>query len=177
MSGEEYKPIHTGAKKSPEAASEIATLHAEVSNISADLSKFRDPVIQGSLLFKLQQERENSNRLLKSILDTLETRLARMEERIGEMERKMGATPQAASSAPHTSAISQNSAEDLLLPSVDSDIVSFIRSKGTVCAEDVRVHFRYKGKNAASSRLNHLFELGVLEKRQAGRVVYYKMRQ
>jgi len=167
MVAEEYKPIRAEPRKHIEASSEITALHEEVANISADLSKMRDPVVQGSLLFKLQQERENSNRLLKTILETLDSRLSKMEEKISSIEKKMGAAaPVHAESRP----------DDLLLPSVDGDIVSFVRSKGNACAEDVRVNFRYRGKNAASSRLNHLFELGVLEKRQAGRKVYYRVK-
>ncbi|GEM_PF-629047 len=167
MSDEEYKPIHRASAKQPVVHQEIAAIHNEVSNIGVDLQKMRDPVVQGSLLHKLAEERENSNRILKTILETLDSRLAKMEERIGKMEERMRPSPKSPEPP---------KPDEFLLPSVDEEIVSCIRSKGTVCAEDVRTHFGYKGKNAASSRLNHLFELGVLEKRQAGRVVYYRMK-
>ena len=66
--------------------------------------------------------------------------------------------------------------KELLLSSVDEQIVQLIRTKGAVCAEEIRAHFKYKGKNAASARLSRLNMLGVLEKQQTGRVVYYKMK-
>ncbi len=156
---------------------EIAAIKEELEASQIDLQKLRDPVVQGSLMFRLQQERENSNRMLKTILETLESRFQKLEDKIAKIEEKLPSTMQyALSQAPAYSPSQSLSPSEVLLPSVDEEIVSFIRSKGTACAEDVRVHFRYKGKNAASSRLNHLFELGVLEKKQAGRMVYYRMK-
>lgn len=167
MSGEEYKPIHRGGPQPPKPHEEISAIANEISNTSLDLAKLRDPVVQGSLMHKLAEERENSNRLLSTILQTLETRLSAMDARLAKLEQSIRAIPQQDASAHATE-------HETLLPSVDEEIMSYVRSKGRVCAEDVRVNFGYKGKNAASSRLNHLFELGVLEKRQAGRVVYYR---
>ena len=69
-----------------------------------------------------------------------------------------------------------SASRELMLAPADEQIVNLIRAKGAVCAEEVRGNFRYKGKNAASARLNRLFELGILEKQQAGRVVYYRLR-
>lgn len=69
-----------------------------------------------------------------------------------------------------------SASKEMLLAPADEQIVSALRSRGTLCAEQVRVIFGYKGKNAASSRLNRLYELGILEKQQAGRVVYYRMK-
>jgi hypothetical protein len=64
---------------------------------------------------------------------------------------------------------------EIMLGSADEQIVQFIRKRDAVCAEDVRVEFKYKGKNAASARLNKLAQMGVLEKQQVGRKVYYKI--
>ncbi|MFA5108273.1 MAG: hypothetical protein WC492_01940 [Candidatus Micrarchaeia archaeon] len=65
---------------------------------------------------------------------------------------------------------------EMLLAPADEQIVNIIRTKGVVCATDVQAHFKYKGTNAASARLNRLASLGVLEKQQAGRKVYYKIK-
>jgi len=117
--------------------------------ISADLQqnldKFRDPVVLGELVFQLLEERENTNRILKNILQKLEA-----------MER----------AAP-------GPAEEPLIPELDEKIVDFVRTRGKATAEDVQAEFGYKGKNGASSRLNRLSMLGLLSKRQVGRKVYF----
>ncbi len=117
--------------------------------ISADLQqnleKFRDPVVLGELVFQLLEERENTNRILKNILQRLEA-----------ME-KAPARPE----------------EEPLIPELDEKIVDFVRRKGRATAEDVQAEFGYKGKNGASSRLNRLGMLGLLSKRQVGRKVYF----
>lgn len=116
--------------------------------ISADLQqnleKFRDPVVLGELMFQLLEERENTNRILKNILQRLEA-----------VEKP--ARPE----------------EEPLLPELDEKIVDFVKTKGKATAEDVQAEFGYKGKNGASSRLNRLCVLGMLTKRQVGRKVYF----
>jgi predicted HTH transcriptional regulator len=62
---------------------------------------------------------------------------------------------------------------DEILGDVDGKIIEFVKKNGKVCAEDLQREFSYKGKNAASARLNKLHSQGLLEKKQAGRRVYY----
>lgn len=116
--------------------------------ISADLQqnleKFRDPVVLGELMFQLLEERENTNRILKNILQRLEA-----------LEKP--ARPE----------------EEPMLPELDEKIVDFVKRRGKATAEDVQAEFGYKGKNGASSRLNRLCVLGMLSKRQVGRKVYF----
>ena len=105
-------------------------------------------------------------------LQSLEERLERMEQnRAGPLETSgvsvsISGTPTAISAGER----------ELLLAPADEQIVQLIRARGNVCAADVQIKFKYKGKNAASARLSRLYELGLLEKAQAGRVVYYRMR-
>lgn len=142
---------------------------------------------------------------LSSVLRQLSERLSRMEQRLEAMEAQMAGVPAApqpprAWKQPHISGevhlapashVSESglsvypsstpsqvssASRELLLAPADEQIVSALRSRGTMCAEQIRVIFGYKGKNAASARLNRLFELGILEKQQAGRVVYYRMK-
>ena len=68
-----------------------------------------------------------------------------------------------------------NSQRFPLLSEVDERILSFIKEKGIVTAEDVRRAFGYKGRNAASARLNHLYKLGLLDKKQVGRKVVFML--
>jgi len=115
--------------------------------ISADLQqnleKFKDPVVLGELMFQLLEERENTNRILKNLLQRLEAL-----EKPGELEEP-------------------------LIPEMDENIVDFVRKKGKATADDVKAEFGYKGKNGASSRLNRLSALGLLSKRQVGRKVFF----
>ena len=114
------------------------------SDLEENMGKFRDPVVLGELVYKLLEERENTNRILKNILAKLET-------------LETGKTQ----------------TEEPILPEIDSEILSFISEKGRVTAEDVRERFNYRGKNAASARLNRLCSLGLLKKKQAGKKVFF----
>ena len=67
--------------------------------------------------------------------------------------------------------------EEVLLPSVDEDILRFVKEKRYASAEEVRKKFGYRGKNAASARLNRMFGMGLLQKRQVGRAVLYSAKQ
>ena len=61
------------------------------------------------------------------------------------------------------------------LTELDKNILEFIRKMEIVDAEDIRRYFNYKGKNAASARLNHLYKLGYLLKIREGKKVKYKL--
>ncbi|MFA6531194.1 MAG: hypothetical protein WCT31_05670, partial [Candidatus Micrarchaeia archaeon] len=43
-----------------------------IQDLEKNLAKFKDPVIIGEMLYKLLEERENTNRILKNILSKLE---------------------------------------------------------------------------------------------------------
>jgi predicted HTH transcriptional regulator len=120
------------------------------SDLEQNMERFRDPVVLGEMVYRLLEERENTNRLLRNILQKLE-----------QVEAKMaGGMPMAAEQAP-------------LLPEIDDQILGFVKESGKVTAEDVRVKFKYRGKNAASARLNRLYELNLLQKQQVGKRVFF----
>jgi predicted HTH transcriptional regulator len=121
------------------------------SDLETNIDKFRDPVILGEMVFRLLEERENTNRLLKNILQKLES-----------MEMKMGAVP----------AMPTGVAEPLL-PEIDEQIMRFVKEQGKATSEEVRVKFHYRGKNAASARLNRLCDMGLLQKQQVGKKVFF----
>lgn len=123
-------------------------------DLEKNLAKFSDPVVIGEMLYKLLEERENTNRILKNILgklDALEGKYGQSKE-IQEIREETG---------------------DVLLPDIDESILTFVKELGKATAEDVRKKFNYKGKNAASARLNRLFELQLLEKKQVGKKVFF----
>lgn len=119
------------------------------SDLEHNMEKFRDPVVLGEMVFRLLEERENTNRLLKNILHKLEA-----------IEAKMGYGAQPVTEQP-------------LLPEIDEQILAFVKEKSKATAEDVRKQFKYKGKNAASARLNRLCSMNLLQKKQAGKRVYF----
>ena len=114
------------------------------SDLEENMGKFQDPIVLGELVYKLLEERENTNRILKNVL-----------ARLDELEK---GTPME---------------EKTLLPEVDEQILGFVKEQGKVTAENVREKFEYKGKNAASARLNKLCGIGLLKKKQVGKKVYF----
>ena len=131
------------------------------------------------------------------VLERMQKQLGQIEERISSIETRLeqkGASDSRIWAAPRGSVLGAQGlsgvqvsgsnapasvmleSKEMLLSSTDEQMVNLLRARGAVCAEDVRAHFKYKGKNAASARLNRLAGLGVLEKQQAGRRVYYRMR-
>ncbi|MFH1785895.1 MAG: hypothetical protein ABH842_05695 [Candidatus Micrarchaeota archaeon] len=112
------------------------------------MERFKDPVILGEMTYRLLEERENTNRLLKNILQKLD-----------QIDAKMGATP--------------SKTDVIALSEIDEQIFAFVKESEKVTAEKVRVKFNYRGKNAASARLNRLCEMNLLKKQQVGKRVYF----
>lgn len=61
------------------------------------------------------------------------------------------------------------------LTTMDEQILEFVKEKNNICAEDVQKRFDYKGKNAASTRLNNLYRKGFLKKKLINKKVYYQL--
>ena len=157
---EQYKSVGEGSGKQA-----IEELQNEIlSPLENDIQKLRDPMVIAALMHTAATERENTNRLLRTLIERLDTKFAEVENRLNSLERRPAAP------APKEE-------EEVLLPSVDEDIIKFVREKRHASAEEVRRKFGYKGKNAASARLNHLFELGLLGKKQVGRAVLFSVKQ
>jgi DNA-binding transcriptional ArsR family regulator len=153
---ENYKAIGEGSGKAA-----IEELKNEVlSPLESDIQKLRDPVVLAALMHTAATERENTNRLLRTLIEKLDAKFAEVDARLARIEAA-GATGAA------------EGHNEVLLPSVDEEILRFVKEKRHVSAEEVRRKFSYKGKNAASARLSRMFELGLLDKKQVGRAVLY----
>ncbi|MFA6328694.1 MAG: hypothetical protein WCY41_04580 [Candidatus Micrarchaeia archaeon] len=147
----------------------IEELRNEVlSPLENDIQKLRDPVVLAAIMHTAANERENTNRLLKTLIERLDTKFSEMESRLNALEGAQMAAQQT-TAAPR--------GEDLLLPSVDEGILAFVKERRHVSAEEVRRRFGYKGKNAASARLSRMFDMGLLDKKQVGRAVLYCPKQ
>jgi hypothetical protein len=153
---ENYKGIDGGSGK--EAIEELR--NEVLSPLENDIQKLRDPVVLAALMHTAASERENTNRLLKTLIEKLDAKFSEVETRMAAIEasQKMPAAPRE---------------EEVLLPSVDEEILRYVSEKRHASAEEVRKRFGYKGKNAASARLSRMFDMGLLDKKQVGRAVLY----
>ena len=96
-------------------------------------------------VLQLAEKIEDNNRLIKTLIQRIERLEGRKEAPKGEV----------------------------LLSETDEAIVKFIEKEGKATAEDVRKAFNYKGRNAASARLNKLCKEGILLKKYSGKKVYF----
>ena len=113
-------------------------------DVKYDKDQFKDPEFIGLLMYRLVKEREASNKMFKQIQKLL--------------KENSVVTP------------SEKSVE--ILSEVDEKILSFVTRLGKADAEALQKEFNYKGKNAASARLNALYK-SALKKGRAGKKVYY----
>ena len=125
----------------------------------------RDPVVLATLMHKLSEEKSSTNLLLREINAKLD-RLLSLDERLGRIEEKL-------ESAPAMAAPMANVNGEPMLSEIDEQIVEFVRGKQKATAEEVQQKFSYKGRNAASSRLNRLCRDGILAKKQVGRKMIF----
>lgn len=136
----------------------FSELNLDIREISAQC---KDPMFLALLLFKLAEEREKTNRLLEQVMGKFDAIMAKL---------KAGETP--AMRVQESSPIARREPA-LMLPEQDQMIVHLAHAQGQITAEDVKAELGYKGKNAASQRLNRLFREGHLRKVQSGRKVLY----
>ena len=118
-----------------------------------------NPVFLSMLMFKLAEERKKSNELLETINEKYDKILAELKSR--------------PSSSKAYSSFNENTLQ--ILPEQDQQIVNLVNHKGTTSAEEVQLALKYRGKNAASQRLNKLCRDGVLKKIQSGRRVIFTL--
>jgi len=131
----------------------------EVAVLEREISKLRDPTVHAALMYTSVREKENTNRLLKNIY----ARLDQLEDRLKQMEQKFSSV----------GPVPSKSVPALLLSSIDQKIINYIKENGPTSAESIQKEFSYKGRNAASARLNRLASFGNLTKQRAGKVIYF----
>jgi len=114
-----------------------------VFDIKYDKEQFKDPMTIGLLLYRLTMERKKTNELFTKILKKLDKQ--QLKTQVKEVQ----------------------------LSELEQKIISFVKTHKTTDAEEVQKHFGYKGKNAASARLNSLYNQGLLNKKRVGKKVKY----
>jgi len=118
-------------------------------DIKYDKEQFKDNATIGLLLYRLAKERESSNAMFKQIIEKL--------DKIASLLQKGPATVEVKN----------------IISDIDQKILAHIQRCGKVDAEEIQSIFQYRGKNAASARLNDLYEKGLLKKGRAGKKVFY----
>jgi Fic family protein len=117
-------------------------------DIEYDMQRFKDPYVMGAMIHRLVEERKYTNAMLKTILKKLEEL-----NKLAETQK-----------LPKQSQI---------LSELEEQILALARQQGKTTAEEVQKVLNYKGKNGASAKLNALHRMGLLEKRRAGKRVYF----
>jgi len=139
----------------------------EIRNALASISKAKtrrksktkdiDPVTLAAILFARLETQQSTNLILKNLYAKIEKLEAELKELREGKETTKPKQPLE------------------LLPEQDKKIIAEIKKRGFASADDIKETLKYKGRNSASSRLNKLYSLGILEKFRVGRKVYYKL--
>ena len=151
------------SKKTEQLERELKDLKYEINQLSSKKKKVLDENTVSSLMKQLVDERERSNKLLESITE----KIAKLEK---EIEIKDYKDP-SESEIQEFDAVSNR---EVPLSELDSKILNFVQSKEMICADDLVVFMKYRGRNAACARLNKLYRQGILDRYQLGHKVYYK---
>jgi hypothetical protein len=112
----------------------------------------------------VMDENKKNTMILKGISDGL----ARLEHEMGEA----GLYEQDDQSA--FTPVEDKTSRVQPVSGLDAKILQIVQLKNIACADDVKQELGYKGRNAASARLNKLYQQGLLERYQLGHKVYYK---
>jgi hypothetical protein len=163
----------TRSKK--ELESELQTIKRQMSKISEENAS-----VMGVLNEKAKSDEIGSGlfSLFKLVMDDrkrIEVELKRIADKLDQIETE------------HDADFYEQEDQDLYqqenkpakvqpISGLDAQILQIIQrsSHEMACADDIKKHMSYKGRNAASARLNRLYEKGYLQRFQLGHKVYYK---
>lgn len=148
--------------------SELKSKNNEISKLASSANTENDATPQMFLLLKYMiEENKRTTMLLKQISDS-----------ISRLENEYDTEPMASDqSRNHTqNEIAKQQPIELPLSDIDVKILQLLQlsHNSMACAEDIRDRMNYRGKNAASARLNRLYRLGIIDRYQLGHKVYYK---
>lgn len=124
-------------------------------DVKYDKEQFNDPETIGLLMYRLSKERKKTNKLFEKITEKLENLHKELE---GNKS---------------TSTENKPLLSEEKLSKVDKKVYNHVKENGKVDAAKIQEALGYKGRNAASARLNSLYKKGFLEKERAGKRVLY----
>lgn len=142
--------------KSKELVESISPKFSELTlDIQQIMEKSNNPMFIGALLFKLAEERDKTNKLVEQFNDKI--------DRIMLELKTQGLDKGTEKKESHFNVLAEQ----------DQKILSEVERKGISTAEEIQAVMSYKGRNAASQRLNRLVKEGFLKKVQSGRKVSF----
>lgn len=121
------------------------------------IEQSEDPKALATLLYKVIQEKEKTNKILDGINTKFDSIMFTLKT--SSNTETFDATPP------------QNNFE--ILAEQDQLILKIIDDRGQCTANDIKTMLNYKGLNAACQRLNKLYKEGHLKKVKSGRKVLY----
>jgi hypothetical protein len=137
-------------------AKEIKALKEEIGELVGSKRQLPEDTNMAMLFKYMTDERERTNKILSSITD-----------KIIRLEKEIDSTYNAGEAY-------DTGNREIALSALDSKIINFVQTKGMACADEVREHMGYRGRNAACARLNRLYKEGLLDRFQLGHKVYYR---
>lgn len=141
-------------------------------NLSEAVHQISDPVALATMLFSIAEEKKSTNLIIKDINVKFETLVEKFENIRKELEKLNQRIEENKNQQTQ-----QQKAEYETEPSErDKEVLKYISENKRACAEELQKSFNYRGRNAASARLNKLFKEGLLGKVYAGRNVYYTLK-
>ncbi len=126
-----------------------------------------------SNMFALIKYMIDENKRTTMLLETITQTIGKLEE---ELKEPVSSNVESNDKEDNITDNRTEPAKQLILSEPDIKIIQLIQlsSSNMACADDVKKQLGYKGRNAACSRLNRLYKLGVFERHQVGHKVYYK---
>ena len=159
------KPIEKELLKIKEQLQKLADTRSHDMDQFKEKSKNEENNSNMLMLLKyMMDENKKTTMILKNISDSI-AMLSADNEQGQEAPAEQAFMPNIQQSAKY---------EEIPLSGLDSKIIEFIQVKGMACADDIKGLMSYRGRNAASSRLNNLYKRGILQRYQLGHKVYYK---
>jgi hypothetical protein len=175
LSGKDHEQIVIRMSSKKELETELRSIKSQISAIQEN-DKLAKDLLEG----KIKSDETSSNLLMiiRLIMDENKKNtmlLKAISESVGRLESEVGE----AGLYEQDDQSAFNPVEDKLsrvqpVSGLDAKILQIVQLKNIACAEDVKQALGYKGRNAASARLNRLYQQGLLERHQLGHKVYYK---
>lgn len=168
MESKTKKEIENDIGRLKKQLSDLTPKNIEMKKFTDPNQKTKDSTSQMFLLLKYMiEENKRTTMLLKHISDSV----GKLEDSLEDSYYEDEQIPKAAKQ--------QNSSQqvkELMLSEIDTKILQLIQisHNSMACADEIREQMHYKGRNAASARLNRLYKLGIVDRYQLGHKVYYK---
>ena len=151
----------------------------ELVQIKEELESLKNKEIEMQSLVSGKEKADQTSShlftLLKYMIEENKTTrgmIERMYKKIESFEEEINADD--LPTEPIQNGLEQGVTTIVPISELDKKIIQHIEIAGMACADDIKKAMNYKGRNAASARLNKLFKQKIIERHQLGHKVYYK---